>query len=193
MQSIERAWQLMKSPRAEWPPVAAAYLRFVTQKVGACAEVYLTAFAQYAEAMEHCAPTPGYALANDDDARTFFAGVRARDEADRAAKPQRIQLRRTKGWKLPARTVRVGRPTPWGNPFSVQTHGRTEALRLYRHWLDASLPGQEIKEKARQELRGLNLACWCPLDQPCHADILLAIANVPEACQVSDKHTQPHE
>ena len=29
----------------------------------------------------------------------------------------------------------------------------------------------------RNELAGLDLACWCPLDQPCHADILLDIAN----------------
>jgi hypothetical protein len=27
------------------------------------------------------------------------------------------------------------------------------------------------------DLRGKNLACWCPLDQPCHADVLLEIAN----------------
>lgn len=27
------------------------------------------------------------------------------------------------------------------------------------------------------ELRGKHLACWCPLSQPCHADVLLAISN----------------
>jgi hypothetical protein len=27
------------------------------------------------------------------------------------------------------------------------------------------------------ELRGRDLACWCPLDEPCHADVLLEIAN----------------
>jgi hypothetical protein len=27
------------------------------------------------------------------------------------------------------------------------------------------------------ELRGKNLACWCKLDQPCHADVLLRMAN----------------
>ena len=32
-------------------------------------------------------------------------------------------------------------------------------------------------EEIRRELRGKNLACWCPLDQPCHADVLLRIAN----------------
>lgn len=32
-------------------------------------------------------------------------------------------------------------------------------------------------EQARAELAGRDLACWCPLDQPCHADVLLEIAN----------------
>jgi hypothetical protein len=29
------------------------------------------------------------------------------------------------------------------------------------------------------ELRGKNLACWCKPDQPCHADVLLELANDP--------------
>lgn len=33
-----------------------------------------------------------------------------------------------------------------------------------------------IKE-IQTALRGKNLACWCPLDQPCHADVLIEIAN----------------
>ena len=31
----------------------------------------------------------------------------------------------------------------------------------------------------KHHLAGKNLACWCPLDQPCHADVLLKIANSP--------------
>ncbi len=31
--------------------------------------------------------------------------------------------------------------------------------------------------QARNELTGRNLACWCPLDEPCHADVLLELAN----------------
>jgi hypothetical protein len=31
--------------------------------------------------------------------------------------------------------------------------------------------------KLRSELGGKDLACWCKSDAPCHADILLAIAN----------------
>lgn len=30
-------------------------------------------------------------------------------------------------------------------------------------------------------LRGRDLACWCPLDKPCHADVLLDLANSPES------------
>ncbi|WP_228975000.1 DUF4326 domain-containing protein [Streptomyces sp. DH12] len=36
-------------------------------------------------------------------------------------------------------------------------------------------PAAEI----RRELAGRDLLCWCPLDQPCHADVLLDLANAP--------------
>lgn len=36
-------------------------------------------------------------------------------------------------------------------------------------------------DRIRNELAGFDLACWCPLDQPCHADVLLEIANRGEA------------
>ena len=36
-------------------------------------------------------------------------------------------------------------------------------------------------EAIRAELRGKNLACFCPLDQPCHADVLLELANKDES------------
>lgn len=49
---------------------------------------------------------------------------------------------------MPENAIYVGRPTVWGNPFVVQA------------------------------LRGKDLACWCRLDQPCHADVLLELANV---------------
>lgn len=87
--------------------------------------------------------------------------------------PQRIQLRRTKGWRKPAGAIVVSRPSKWGNPFSVSEYGRAEAIRLYREQLAkmADLP------KLLEPLTGHDLACWCPLDQPCHADILLELAN----------------
>jgi hypothetical protein len=120
--------------------------------------------------------------------------------------PTRIQRKRSKGWVMPSNTVAVDRSTPFGNPFPVAKCASTsmgvtkpiwvvgtwsgpamwfrytkeEAAKLsvdaFRAWLEQ--PQQEaLREKARMALRGKNLACRCPLDQPCHADVLLEIAN----------------
>ena len=81
---------------------------------------------------------------------------------------------------MPANTVYVGRPTKWGNPYHPELFGgsRAAVVELFRKYIDFSNEGAlELRANAR-ELRGRNLACWCPLDQPCHADILLEIANV---------------
>ena len=115
--------------------------------------------------------------------------------------PIRIQLRRTKGWRKPPNTVVVSRPTAWGNPWRAgglindmmaadwgddadSWFGRkageivkdaAEAVALYRMWIaDCEARGVPFCFPA---LRGKNLACWCPLDQPCHADVLLELAN----------------
>lgn len=87
-------------------------------------------------------------------------------------KPKRIQLRRTKGWRKPANTVVVSRPSIWGNPFTIVEHGRDGAVALYRQMLAG-----RGHLKLRRDLQGKNLACWCPLDKPCHADVLLELAN----------------
>lgn len=95
-----------------------------------------------------------------------------------SARPKRIQRKRTKGWKLPPNAVIVTRPTKWGNPFRLtDDKSAGEVVRQYREWLNNSLPGQEIKEAARVELRGKHLVCWCPLWQACHGKVLLEIAN----------------
>jgi len=49
-----------------------------------------------------------------------------------------------------------------------------DAVDRFRRLLSADPGARAIA----QELRSKNLACWCPLDQPCHADVLLEIANV---------------
>ena len=98
-------------------------------------------------------------------------------------KPKRIQLRRTKGWRLPPNTVVVSRPTRWGNPYRIGTgdpeiQTAREAVVAYRVWLRRSHQGQAIR--VMQEivgLRGKDLACWCPIGEPCHADVLLELAN----------------
>lgn len=63
----------------------------------------------------------------------------------------------------------------YGNPFSAAEHGAEEAVRLYRGWLD--LDRYMRDHIVPLNLRGRDLACWCPLGQPCHADVLLEVAN----------------
>jgi Domain of unknown function (DUF4326) len=84
---------------------------------------------------------------------------------------KRIQRRRTKGWRMPEGAVYVGRPSRWGNPYRM--FSPMGAVSLYRGWahLQVRLRGSSWIEP----LRGHDLACWCPLDQPCHADVLLEL------------------
>lgn len=95
--------------------------------------------------------------------------------------PKRIQRKRTKGWRMPPNTVYVGRPTIFGNPFKVSAD--YDAIAMFKRWLDgASGTGgggpRRVSLLARlSELRGKNLACFCKEGAPCHADILLELAN----------------
>lgn len=85
--------------------------------------------------------------------------------------PTRIQLKRTKGWRKPEGAVVVTRATKWGNPFKIGPDGtREDCVEKYRRWLPHS--GLDP-----MELRGKDLCCFCALDKPCHADVLLAAAN----------------
>lgn len=120
--------------------------------------------------------------------------------------PIRIQRKRTKGWKMPPNTVYVGRPTKWGNwlvarkaeyartvggvkygwvVFNLKTDAPAiycdtkkgaikNCVYWYRHHAPRLVPDID-------KLRGKNLACWCNPDDPCHADVLLDMAN--EYCQ----------
>ena len=93
--------------------------------------------------------------------------------------PERIQLSRRKGWRMPENTVRVARPGKWGNPFRVGDFGipdQAAAVQRYREWLDGRVSGPELPESF-EELRGKNLACWCRPGTPCHGDVLLEKAN----------------
>lgn len=99
--------------------------------------------------------------------------------------PKRIQRKRTKGWKMPAGTVYVGRPTKWGNPYRVvaapkmyrQMPTRAAAMEAFIEYINEDPEGWAMSDRAKVELRGKDLACWCSLDQPCHADVLLELAN----------------
>lgn len=115
--------------------------------------------------------------------------------------PVRVQRKRTKGWRMPENTVYVGRGSRWGNqcrvvqqgkhgPFDLERDGvgfigqstgieaaRENAAARYRDYIRAGLVPSEAE--IFLHLAGKNLACWCPLDQPCHADVLLELANRP--------------
>jgi Domain of unknown function (DUF4326) len=102
-----------------------------------------------------------------------------------AKTPQRVQLRRSKGWRMPPDTVKVDRSTRYGNPFRVGEPGIPDVRTSIERFETALRSGELTRdpdspfrpEHLRAALRGKNLACWCPLDLPCHADVLLEIAN----------------
>jgi hypothetical protein len=104
-------------------------------------------------------------------------------------KPRRVQLRRTKGWKMPDNTVKVDRTNKtFGNIFTVgcvpsqfsaalpdsceTIEHAVECFRYYAATWMALTSGRWI-----EPLRGKNLACWCKPGSPCHADVLLELAN----------------
>ncbi|MGC4033658.1 MAG: DUF4326 domain-containing protein [Tepidisphaeraceae bacterium] len=119
-------------------------------------------------------------------------------------KPQRIQLKRTEGFNLQAVSmamnglpaVKCARPGKWGNPIKAgmscweageaiaekfgarvdvqdSPHSAAIAVKLYR-WCLENVADSGFDT---DDLRGKNLACFCPLDKPCHCDVLLELAN----------------
>ncbi|MEN5176363.1 DUF4326 domain-containing protein [Brevundimonas diminuta] len=111
-----------------------------------------------------------------------------------ADKPRRVQLSRAKGWRMPENTVKVDRTTRWGNPYKIggldHENDIVETASDAKHAFsvlrgeqaEAHDEGHHVQIVAdiRRDLRGKNLACWCRLDQPCHADVLLELANKTE-------------
>jgi len=89
--------------------------------------------------------------------------------------PRRIQRRRTKGWRMPKGAVYVGRPTVWGNYAADGSHP-AYAVACFRRWLEEEA-SDAWKAKAKAELRGKNLACWCAVGDWCHGDVLLEFVN----------------
>jgi hypothetical protein len=71
---------------------------------------------------------------------------------------------------------RVTRPSRWGNPFRVGIEADTaqDAVVMFRDHLQRH---PALVELAQRELRGFDLGCTCPLDQPCHADVWLEVVN----------------
>ena len=90
--------------------------------------------------------------------------------------PVRVRLSRAKGWRMPPNTVKVDRSTRWGNhDFIVGEDGDAEdCAEMFWHDLDKfSVFHPDEHEAYMRPLVGKNLACWCALDAPCHADALL--------------------
>lgn len=119
--------------------------------------------------------------------------------------PKRVQRKRTTGWRMPENTVYVGRPTKWGNPISaLDVAGQYPSLSSaavarmitidfevlarqgslgFPNWRFAGGERGPVRwtypplSEIRTELAGKDLACWCPLDEACHADALLDLAS----------------
>lgn len=94
---------------------------------------------------------------------------------------RRVQMRRDRPWRKDhPDAVIVARPSKWGNPFRIGQQGikgHSDAVWAFEAWLNGSAAGRRLKREARQDLRGRDLACWCPAHEPCHADVLLWYAN----------------
>lgn len=122
--------------------------------------------------------------------------------------PERIQLSRKKGWRIPPNTAKVDRATLFGNPYEVEKghvsggperwnreprwflHGTAyhfatreeaqgKAVDAFRHWINHP-ENRKHRDMCIVGLRGKNLACWCKPGTPCHADVLLELANAGE-------------
>lgn len=117
-------------------------------------------------------------------------------------KPVRLQRSRRKGSKLVSPNglpvVCVSRGTKWGNPFKASDFmgedgkpgNKRLAVERFRLWLhgcyfyetDLNIRLKIVLDSIG-ELRGKNLACWCKIGEPCHADVLLEIANEEKTCE----------
>lgn len=88
------------------------------------------------------------------------------------------------GSRLPDGVVCVTRPGKWGNPFKTAE----QFCDVLKKILDGNASedlGCALADgvhmiyiaRAIEELRGKDLACWCPLDAECHAEFLIEFAN----------------
>ena len=112
--------------------------------------------------------------------------------------PDRLQLSRRKGFRLPLDAKSVARPHRFCNPFEVWKNrewyaepyntehrcmgfavkcadnltARMIATQAYRAAIDDGWTGHNLptKQQIRAELAGLSLACWCPLPEPGQTD-----------------------
>jgi hypothetical protein len=113
--------------------------------------------------------------------------------------PERIQRRRTKGWRMPTDAVYVGRGSEWGNPYRVGDHAMIYtpigprkpgvahgygplitpriAVLLFQVYI-----ADRLEDVIRADLAGRDLACWCPAGRPA----------VPRRRAAGDREPSPH-
>lgn len=92
------------------------------------------------------------------------------------ATPRRVQLSRRAHWRLPPNTRSVAYPSRWANPYRPATRSaeaNAAAVHAYRRHLREH---PTLVDELRAQLRGVSVACWCPLELPCHGDVVLAVA-----------------
>lgn len=119
--------------------------------------------------------------------------------------PKRIQMTRHKPWRSEhPDAVIVARPGRWGNfyrigepmcrkmmkawGFDIRQFGSpdyvcADAEEAVRRFTAVIVNDGASMHMIRKALKGRDLACWCPPDQPCHADSLITLANRPVRCQ----------
>ncbi len=135
------------------------------------------------------------------DLQTYPQGT-AKLAFDRVLAPVRFQRSRAIGYKTPENTIYVGRPTKFGNPFKLTPDGwilyyKTwkivgdpwcywsvcggfsveDIVNLYEQWITGKLPNWLPTIPDISVLKGKNLSCFCSLNKPCHADVLLRLSN----------------
>jgi hypothetical protein len=78
---------------------------------------------------------------------------------------------------MPPGAIYVGRPSQWGNPFNIADYGDARyAVDDFRAWVESCKAKDPIGYAGwLTPLIGHDLACWCPEDAPCHADVLLEL------------------
>jgi hypothetical protein len=113
--------------------------------------------------------------------------------------PKRVRMSRQHPWRTDnPDAVIVARPSRWGNPFRVgdpdaywsgpgwdstrrpnpiPLMDAQHVVDIYRSMVVTNFAERFSREEVTRDLAGKDLACWCPLDQPCHGDVLLDIAN----------------
>lgn len=90
---------------------------------------------------------------------------------------------------MPEGAVYVGRPTKWGNQWDAKILGRDVAVAMFRaHWEAYLASDPSVYKWLASEIGGKDLACWCRLSQPCHADVLLELANKATSTHLSLIH-----